>query len=53
MDVLSLDTYGGVELGLLEGSTYGTTYGNLECLWLGFWLGLVVRLELGKMMVMN
>ena len=45
---LSFDTYGGIELGWLESSTGGTTYGNLEGSWIGFCLGLVVGIKLGK-----
>ena len=45
---LSLGTYDGIELGWLEVSTEGTTYDNLEGSWIGFWLGLVVVLDIGK-----
>ena len=47
LDRLSLDTYYGIELGWLEGSTDGNTYDNLEGSWLKFWLESVVGLELG------
>ena len=46
MYVFTLDTYDGIYLGSPEGSTSGTTYGNLEVLLLGDWLGSLFGLEL-------
>ena len=53
LDGLSLGTYYGIELGWLEEYTDGTTDVNLEGSWLGFWIGSVVGLEIGKIMVMK